>query len=191
MRFVKGEAGPARRAVVVSVTMASALLFVAGCGSSSKGSGALATASVAAPSSGVSSAPVVKAAAQPGACSLLTPAEAEAAAGTPLVPPVAAGGSAGHETLCQFIGPTTGPTVQLEVYVGDGAKKQLDIERVELKHTFTTLPGIGDQCVQEQGWIFVEKDGIWASLRLVRLDDPSLHVIPLQTAAKALAGRLP
>jgi hypothetical protein len=194
MPSVTDAAGPARRAVV-ALAVGGTLLFVSGCGSS-KGSGTAAAfpsgsavaSSAATPSSAASSTP----AAIPDACSLLTPAEAAAAATTPLMPPVAAGtGDSGKATLCQFTGPTTGPTAQVEVYVGDGAKKQLDIERVTLKHTFTTVAGVGDQCVQEDNWIFVEKNGVWASIHLVRLNDAAQNVAPLQTAIKALAARLP
>lgn len=130
--------------------------------------------------------------ASPDACSLLTQTEAEAVAGTPLMKPVGAGANAsGAFVECQFTGPTTGPTAQVEVYVGDGAKQQLHIERDNLKHTFTTVPGVGDQCLQEDGYIFVEKNGLWASIHLVRLNDPQQNVVPLQTGIKALTARLP
>ena len=142
-----------------------------------------------------SSAPSLSAASgppAPSACSLLTLAEAEKVAGTPLMKPVGAGANAaGAFVQCQFTGPTSGPTAQVEVYVGDGAKQQLHIDRDNLKHAFTSVPGIGDQCLQEEGFIFVEKNGLWASIRLVRLDDSKLHVIPLQTGMKEVAARLP
>jgi hypothetical protein len=198
MPFFTVAAGPARRAAVsLTGTAVAALLLVSGCGSSGKSTGAAAASSkesaiASAVGGSPSSAAASTAAALPQACSLLTPAEAAAAASTPLMPPVAAGASGtGLNTLCQFTGPTTGPTAQIEVYVGDGAKKQLDIERVTLKHTFTTVAGVGDQCVQEDNWIFVEKNGVWASIHLVRLNDPSQNVMPLQTAIKELAARLP
>jgi len=195
--FCQGDVGLRRRAGALLTVAVGAVLLVSGCGGSSKGTGTAAgfpSDSAAAPASGgtTSSAAPSSAAALPKACSLLTPAEAEAAATTPLMPAVAAGAEgSGEETLCQFTAPTTGPTAQVEVYVGDGAKKQLDIERTTLKHTFTSVAGVGDQCVQEDDWIFVEKNGIWASIHLVRLNDPSQNVLPLQTAIKALAARLP
>jgi hypothetical protein len=144
-------------------------------------------------SSASSSPPAAEAGASgPDACSLLTLAEAEKVAGTALMKPVGAGANpSGGFVECQFTGPTTGPTAQVEVYVGDGAKQQLHIERDNLKHAFTTVPGIGDQCVQEDGFIFVEKNGLWASIHLVRLNDPKQNVTPMQTGIKELVARLP
>jgi hypothetical protein len=179
-----------------------ALALLSGCGSSSSGSGgiigSLSSASPAtggtaptgtAPSSaaGTSAAP-----AKLDACALLTKSEAEALAGTPLNDAVAAGpAGSGDNTLCQFTGPTTGPTAQVEVFVGDGAKKQLDIDRDNLMHAFTDCAGIGDQCLQEDDNIFVEKNGTWASINLVLLNDPAMNVQPMQTAIKQVADRLP
>ena len=123
-------------------------------------------------------------------CDLLTRAEAERLAGTPLQAGVAAG-SDGTHTLCQYTGPTSGPTAQVEIFVGDGAKKMLDIDKDTLQHAFTTVAGIGDLCLQEDGNIFVRKNGRWASINLVLLDDPGADVKPLQVAAKIIAARLP
>lgn len=148
-----------------------------------------APASTAAAASQSSSA---SAAAGPNACSLLTLAEAEKVASTPLMKPVGAGDNgAGGFVMCQFTGPTSGPTAQVEVFVGDGAKQQLHIDRDNLKHTFTSVPGIGDQCLEEDGFIFVEKNGLWASIELVRLNDAAQNVIPLQTGIAQVAARLP
>jgi hypothetical protein len=180
--------------VVLGATLGIALTLVTGCATTVDGSGqghaARQPASASAPSSGVPtrSAP----AAQPDACSLLTRNEAEALADTKLMAPVGAGpAGSGGNTLCEFTGPTTGPVAQVEVYIGDGAKKQLDIERDNLKHAFTSVAGIGDQCVQEDDFIFVEKNGEWASIHLVLLNDPQQNVKRLQTAIKQLTDRLP
>lgn len=130
--------------------------------------------------------------AAPDACSLLTQAEAEAIAGTPLMKPEGAGpGSGAPSVMCQYTGPSTGPTAQVAVFVGDGAKQQLHIDRDNLGHHFTTVPGIGDQCLQEDNFIFVQKNGLWASINLVRLNDAKDNVVPLQTGIKQVADRLP
>jgi hypothetical protein len=184
-----------------------ALVLVSGCGSSSSSSGVggfLGTSaspstatgdsggSTPAGSTSSSAAGTSSAPAKLDACALLTKTEAEALAGTPLNDAVAAGpAGSGDNTLCQFTGPTTGPTAQVEVFVGDGAKKQLDIDRDNLMHPFTDCAGIGDQCLQEDDNIFVEKNGTWASINLVLLNDPSMNVQPLQTAIKQIADRLP
>ncbi len=172
-------------------------LLLTGCGSSSSSSSGN-TGFFPTESSSANAAPSTAAATSsapgklPDACSLLTKSEAEALAGTPLDAPVAAGpAGSGDNTLCQFVGPTTGPTAQVEVFVGDGAKKQLDIDRDTLKHAFTMCTGIGDQCLQEDDFIFVQKNGQWASINLVLLNDPQQNVQPLQTAIKQVADRLP
>jgi hypothetical protein len=188
-----------RRASAVLVATVGALALATGCGSSSSssGGGGFFTQSPAPSDAGnvqPSSAPATSAAAPAklDACALLTKSEAEALAGTPLNDAVAAGpAGSGDNTLCQYVGPTTGPTAQVEVFVGDGAKKQLDIDKDNLMHTFTQCAGIGDQCLQEDDFIFVEKNGTWASINLVLLNDASQNVQPLQTAIKQVADRLP
>jgi hypothetical protein len=128
----------------------------------------------------------------PDACSLLTQAQAEKVASTKLAKPTPAGvNSSGAAVMCQFVGPTSGPLAELEIYVGDGAKQQLHIDRDNLKHTFTPVPGVGDQCLQEDGFIFVEKNGLWASLHLVRLNDPKQNVAPMRAGIAEIAARLP
>ena len=149
----------------------------------------------------VSAQPVVSPAApsssaDPGAsidaCSLLTHAEAEKLAQTPLMKAIQAGEtSAGGFVACQITGPTTGPTAQVEIYVGDGALQQLQIDRDKLKHTFTTVPGIGDRCLQEDGFIFVQKNGLWASIHLVRFNDARQNIPLMQAAIRELSARLP
>jgi hypothetical protein len=122
-------------------------------------------------------------------CSLLTQAEAESLAGTPLMAGIE-NGTGDTKTLCQYIGPTTGPLAQVQIFVGDGAKKMLDIDRDVLKHPFTTLTGIGDEAYQEDDSAFVRKGEIWASIELARLNDPAQNVRPMQSAVRELASRL-
>ncbi len=60
-----------------------------------------------------------------------------------------------------------------------------------LGHKFTSVPGIGDECDQEDGNIFIRKGTNWVDINLVKLNDPAQNVQPMQTAAKIVAGRLP
>jgi Protein of unknown function (DUF3558) len=122
-------------------------------------------------------------------CSLLTQTEAETLAGTKLDPGTESGG-ADEATLCQYVGPTTGPLAQVEVGVGDGAKKVLDVDRDVLEHTFTTLSGIGDEAYQEDNNVFLRKGTNWASIRLVLLNDPSDNVERMKAAAREVANRM-
>ncbi|MFG1955263.1 hypothetical protein [Micromonospora sp. NPDC048830] len=109
--------------------------------------------------------------------------EAEKLAGTELEDPVAVRES------CTYTGPVTGPTAQVEVFVGDGAKKIYDVDR-DLGHEFTPIAGAGDEAYAEDGAVFVSKGGVWVSIRLVRTDDPATYRKPLADLARTVAGRL-
>ncbi|MGW0503901.1 DUF3558 family protein [Micromonospora sp. NPDC003241] len=117
------------------------------------------------------------------ACALVTKAEAETLAGTPLEDP------APVRDTCTYTGPVSGPLAQVEVFVGDGAKKILDVDR-DLDHEFETLTGIGDEAYQEEGAVFVSVSGTWVAVRLVRLDDPAEYAPRLTDVARTVAGRL-
>ncbi|SNT25397.1 hypothetical protein SAMN05421812_10436 [Asanoa hainanensis] len=163
-----------RRLVVLALT----LTTLAGCGNEP-------TPAPPAPAvPPVTTAPLVdEAPALPDACELIKQADAEKLAGTPLDPPLPV------KDTCTYTGPVTGPTAQVEVYVGDGAKKFLDIDR-ELGHAFTELAGIGDEAHLEDGTVFFAKGGVWVSIRLVRLVDPAETRDPLEAAARTAAGRM-
>ncbi|MEU8257181.1 hypothetical protein AB0C06_23275 [Micromonospora inaquosa] len=130
---------------------------------------------------------VVPATAAVDACTLLTRQEAEKLAGTRLEEPTEK--PAPDRSSCTYTGPLTGPTAQVEVYVGDGAKKFLDIDR-ELGHTLTPISGVGDESYAEDGTVFVNKGGLWACVRLVRTEDPAVYRKALESAAGTVAGRL-
>ena len=120
------------------------------------------------------------------ACALLPKTEAEALAGTPLTDGVESNPASPQ---CLYAGPTTGPVAQVEVFVGDGAKKFLDIDR-ELAHEFTVVPGVGDEAHAEENAIFARVGDTWFAVRLVRLNDPAENAPALVTAARSVAGRL-
>lgn len=116
-------------------------------------------------------------------CALLPKADAETVAGTPLQPatPLA-------ET-CTYTAPPTGPTAQVEIAFGDGAKKFLDIDR-QLGHAFVTLSGLGDEAYAEENTVFFRKGTMWVSLHLVRLNDPQENRAPLEALARKVAARV-
>ncbi|MGN6608162.1 MAG: hypothetical protein ACTHMS_14260 [Jatrophihabitans sp.] len=122
-------------------------------------------------------------AAKSNPCSLVTQQEADAIAGTKLMPKMRA------QQLCTFATPTSGAVGQLEVYVGDGAKKYYDIDKIDLGHTFRTVPGVGDEAHLEDGAIFVKAKGTWVGLRLLRLDDVDTGPSLIKLAGIAI-GRL-
>lgn len=122
----------------------------------------------------------------PDPCKLLTRAEATKLAGVQL--PVGQD-SGDPPSMCQFTAPSTGPTAQVEVFVGDGAKKMLDIDR-GLGHKFAPVPGVGDEAYEEDFNVFVRKGTVWSAIDLVRLEDAAQFRDALRTAASEIAGRL-
>ena len=113
-------------------------------------------------------------------CSLVTQAEANRVAGVTVQKAVRS------LQLCTFPTPTSGSVGQLEVYVGDGAKKYLDIDRVDLGHEFHKVPDVGDQAFAEDGAIFFQGRGFWFGLRVTRLDEFDTGPLLAQLAAKVL-----
>lgn len=117
-------------------------------------------------------------------CSLVSKAEAEKLAGLKLQDAVRSPES------CTYTAPPTGTTGQVEVYVGDGAKKQYDIEK-QLGHEMTPLSGAGDEAyIYVDGLIaFVSKGGVWTSLHLVRVDEPAKFRTALEQLARTMSTR--
>lgn len=122
-------------------------------------------------------------AAPPDACALVSRAEAQRLAGTPVDAAVPVRES------CTYTAPVTGPTAQVEVYVGDGAKKYLDIER-ELGHEVRPLAGVGDEAHLTAEAFFIRKGDVWVAVRLMRLNDPQENREPLRSLARTVAGRM-
>jgi hypothetical protein len=123
------------------------------------------------------------------ACTLLPMADAETLVSNKVIAPIVV--STSDVASCTYQGDPNGPLGQVEVYVGDGAKQQLAIDKDELKHTFIQPPGIGDEAWQEEGWIFARKGTTWVSIRIVVLRDSALFVTPLQTAMTTALKNLP
>jgi len=178
---------------ILAVAAVGAAAVLAACSSSvgGKGSGSPTTGAASSPL-GMSlslSAPLTPAA-LPDPCSLLTRAEAEALAGTKLNAADSAG-PGGTKTLCQYTGLPTGPTAQVEILIGDGVQSALQIDQVNLKHPFRTVPGIGDQTLEEDDNIFIHKGSNWVQINLVLLNDPAQNRAALEKAAQQIVARLP
>jgi Protein of unknown function (DUF3558) len=123
------------------------------------------------------------------ACTLLPTADAETLVSNKVIAPIKV--STGDVASCTYQGDPNGPLGQVEIYVGDGAKQQLTIDRDNLRHTFTQPTGLGDEAWQEEGWIWSRKGTTWISIRIVVLRDSSLFVTPLQTAMATALKNLP
>ncbi len=122
-------------------------------------------------------------------CAILTQAQAATLAATA----VAAGVESGQpgESMCQYISDPNGPTAQISVFVGPGAKKQLDIDKGTLKHDFTTLAGVGDEAYLEPGDMFIRKGTQWVSVDVVAIDEADTQVAAgLKAIAPVIVSKL-
>jgi hypothetical protein len=131
--------------------------------------------------------PTDTAAALPDPCTLVTQDEADKLAGVKLG---AALPSGVPPTNCVWPTPTTGSVAQVEVGVGDGAKKFLDIDKDTLGHAFTQVSGLGDEAWQESDTIFVRTGTLWFSLHLVKLDGAPDDQANMAALAKTILGRI-
>ena len=121
-------------------------------------------------------------------CSLITRAEANAVAGVKTGDPLPAGDPA---VRCVWPTPTSGAVGQVEIDVGDGAKKAYDIDHDVLQHTFKPVPGLGDEAYSEESYVFFRKGDLWIAIHVVRLDDPKTWMPKVVALAETVAGRLP
>jgi hypothetical protein len=170
------------RAATASLAGATVLVALTGC--SVLAPRAPATVTVTAGSAASSSAPAAASPAPAGdACTLLTAAEARTIVGIDLQKPI------DQQTRCEWDSDPNGPTAQVQINVGDGAKKFYDTEKL-LDHKLVDVPGLGDEAHQEDGAVFFRKGSTWVALSIVDLaDDPGIPQ-RLSTAAKVIAGRL-
>jgi hypothetical protein len=170
---------------VAAAACALAVVGLGACGGSSKPAASSATqpptSATSASTTPTTAAPVKN----PDPCTLVTHDEAQTLAETPLAAAVKAGAT--DDQLCQYTGPTTGPTAQVEIFSGLGVKKSLEIDRDTLKHPFTTLSGIGDEAYLEADNVFVRKGDNWGSINVVLLDVPDDRI---QAGLKDLAAKI-
>lgn len=117
------------------------------------------------------------------ACELLSKAEAEELAGASLGEPMLV------KATCTYPPPPSGKVAQVEVFVGPGAEKILDINR-QLGHELRELPGIGDEAYAEDDVAYFKKSGLWVCIRLVLLNDPAENRQRLEATARLVADRI-
>jgi hypothetical protein len=91
---------------------------------------------------------------------------------------------------CTYAGDPNGPTAQLEVFVGDGAKKFYDDDLNVLQHTFTDVPDLGDEAHEEDYTIFFRVGSTWVALRITSLDDWTSFRARAQALAQEVAAQL-
>ena len=120
-------------------------------------------------------------------CSLFTQSDAETMVKTTLSP----GQDVKDPTQpsCTYQPDPNGPTAQATLNIGAGALNVFNIDK-NIGHTFTDVPGIGDEAHLEPGGIFFRIGTTWASLTMVRLDDAEQYNQNLIDAATKVAGGL-
>ncbi len=120
-------------------------------------------------------------------CGLITHDEANALAGVTVQDPEPAGEP---PVRCVWATPVTGAIGQVEIDVGDGAKKAYDIDATVLGHTFAPVADVGDEAYAEDGAIFFRTSDTWVAIRVIRLDDPARSSGPLEQLARVVVGRI-
>ena len=123
-------------------------------------------------------------AALPDPCQLVTHADAEVIAGSPLQDAVE--GNANNPS-CTYTAAPTSPTAQVQIYLGDGAKKFYDID-VTLGHTFTDVSGLGDEAHAETNAIFFRKAALWVGITVLDHKTPEENAMALELAARKVAS---
>ncbi len=122
-------------------------------------------------------------------CKVLTHAEAEKLAQTPLDKGVV--GADLESPSCTYNGPTTGPSAQVGLVVGPGAKKYFEIDKSLGKRP--RLEGLADEAYTyaESYRVYFRKDSTWVVMSLVRLEDHPYYMKTLVSLAHTVAARLP
>lgn len=126
------------------------------------------------------------------ACEVLERTEAQAVVARRLMAAAPAGVEFGKATYCTYAGYPDDPGVgQVEVFIGDGAEKALQIDRDTLKHDFRRIDGLGDECWAEDGQVFFRAGSTWVTIRVVLLEEDPEKAGRLEAAARIVLGRLP
>ena len=121
----------------------------------------------------------------PDPCTLLTIDDGQQLAGTALTPGVTAGTQ--DDMSCTYAGDPNGPTAQVEFFVGDGAKKSLDVDQ-SLGHTITPVPDVGDEAYIEDFNLFFRTGTRWNQIRLTLLEDFPAYQQPMIDLGKKIAA---
>ena len=120
-------------------------------------------------------------------CALITRDEANALAGVEVLDSQPAGNP---PSRCVWPTPTTGAIGQVEIDVGDGAKKAYDIDSTVLHHDFQPVGDLGDEAYIEDKAIFFRVGDTWVAIHVIRLDSPSTLPARLADLARTVAGRV-
>jgi hypothetical protein len=119
-------------------------------------------------------------------CSLITQDEADGMVNSKLLDPLPQGEP---PVRCVWPTPLEGPTAQVEIDVGDGAKKFLDVEKL-LEHQLDPVPGLGDEAVIENDTLFFRKGDLWLAIHVVGDTTTDALRKPMETQAAIVLTRI-
>jgi hypothetical protein len=176
------------RNLVLVTSSVIGVLALGACGSSSKTATPPSTEQQATTSVTAAPTTTTTTPAQLDSCALVPQAQAEALIGTTLLAGMHT--STSDVDSCTYPGDPNGPTAQVEVFIGSGAKKFYDDDNDVLHHTFVAVPGVGDESHEEDYTLFFRKGTTWVALRITSLDDFSMFQPRLEALAKDLASRI-
>lgn len=120
-------------------------------------------------------------------CSLISRDEAAALVGGSLRKPMPAGQP---PTLCMWPTPLSGAVRQVQIDLGDGVVKFLEIDRDTLGHAFTQPAGIGDEAWFEPGNVFFRVGEQWVGIHTVGGPGGAKGERRLLDLARIVASRL-
>jgi hypothetical protein len=151
-----------------------AVVFAAGCGTSGATTVASARATeaaVASPTASPAGTPEITVAPTPvDPCGLITQAEADDLAGIHLQAPLPEGQP---PVRCVWPTPLSGTVAQVEIDVGDGAKKFMEVE-LKLGHALDPVPGLADEAYVEADTVFFRTSETWVAIHLIgHYSDPT------------------
>jgi hypothetical protein len=164
------------------------IVALSACGSSSKKPAATTTTETPTTAAPAETTTTTSAPADLNSCELVTKAQADTVMGTTMQEGVHV--ATADLDSCTYAGDPNGPTAQFEVFVGAGAKKFYDDDNTVLQHTFTDVPGLGDEAHEEDFALFFRKGTTWVALRLTSLDDFSVFKTRLEDLAQEVAAQI-
>lgn len=120
-------------------------------------------------------------------CALISKAEAEALVGGRLRKAMRAGQP---PVMCMWPTPPSGAVRQVQVDIGDGVVKFLEIDRDVLGHAFKQPKGIGDEAWYEPGNVFFRVGEQWIGIHAIGLPAGAKGERRLLDLARTVASRV-
>jgi hypothetical protein len=122
-------------------------------------------------------------------CTLVTKDQASTLTGIAMQDGVSITEPTGDGGGCRYGSDPTGPTAQVAVFVGEGAKTYYDTD-TRIGHTFTPVADLGDEAYEEELAIFVRKGATWFAINVPIGGDTATLPEQLREAATEAVAQL-